>query len=541
MRVRAVFVMAWTCAVLVPLVLAWDQLDSVAERSIWQTLSSFEDKFQTKGAIGFTFKVAALSTLVTLVVGVPLAWNLGRYRWPGHAFLRGLFTVPFVMPSILVAMGFLALFDAWPIMRREGAIWALLIAHAWFNLALVVRFCEPLLATLDPELEEAARLLPHGETRWQRMRNLWAPLMWPSVAAAGAMTFLFSFTSFALVRWLTPGQRNLEVVMANQSDWAGIQIPELGRAPSEIVMAASMVQMLTILASLALISWLQSKRMRMVTPTIEDARTRGTTGWAVHLMLMAGFVLAPLVALTFSSFQIRGEWSLAGWEAAFAGSRTGIGVSEALRSSIGYALLTLAIALPLGYILADTIQRVEQTRPRLAMVIDVLAMLPLAISAVIIGLGVLIGLLRTEPALLREWWIPAYGHVMLTTPFVVRILLPAMRGLDPDFENSAALLGARPFRRLVSIRLPLLRGSLIVAGCFVLAISLGEFGASWVVIRFTEWTTLPVLIDELLGRPGFDPVPRAAAHAGGVVLLGLTMVLFMAVERFRPLGRGGDF
>lgn len=75
----------------------------------------------------------------------------------------------------------------------------------------------------------------------------------------------------------------------------------------------------------------------------------------------------------------------------------------------------------------------------------------------------------------------------------------------------------------------------------MLAISLGEFGASWVVIRFTEWTTLPVLIDELLGRPGFDPVPRAAAHAGGVVLLGLTMVLFMAVERFRPLGRGGDF
>ena len=75
----------------------------------------------------------------------------------------------------------------------------------------------------------------------------------------------------------------------------------------------------------------------------------------------------------------------------------------------------------------------------------------------------------------------------------------------------------------------------------MLAISLGEFGASWVVIRFTEWTTLPVLIDELLGRPGFDPVPRAAAQAGGVVLLGLTMVLFMAVERFRPLGRGGDF
>jgi len=541
MRVRAVFVMAWTVAVLAPLALAWQQLDGVAERSIFDTLASFEDRFQTSGALEFTFRVAILSTLLTLTIGVPLAWNLGRHRWPQHALLRSLFTTPFVMPTILVAMGFLALLDPWPWFRQDGALLALLLAHAWFNLALVIRFCEPLLATLDPSLEEAARLLPKGRTRWGRMRHLWAPLFAPSIAAAGAMTFLFSFTSFALVRWLTPGQRNLEIVMANQAEWAGIAIPELGRAPSEIIMAAAMVQLLTILASLGLISWLQARRNLMHLPRVEDAREPPTTVAGLHVIVMAILVLSPLVALLISSFQIRGEWDTAGWSAAFEGARTGIGVPRAMWSSLVYAGLTLCIAVPCGYILADVIHGLEKDRPRLAMAVDVMAMLPLAVSAVIIGLGVLIGLIRTEPELARSWWIPAYGHILLTTPFVVRILLPAMREIDPDLDAAAALLGAGPLRRLLRVRLPLLRGALIVAASFVLAISLGEFGASWVVVKYTDWTTLPIMIDELLGRPGFDPVPRAAAHAAGVVLLGLTMVLFMAVERFRPTGSGGEF
>jgi thiamine transport system permease protein len=168
-------------------------------------------------------------------------------------------------------------------------------------------------------------------------------------------------------------------------------------------------------------------------------------------------------------------------------------------------------------------------------------MLPLALSAVMVGLGVLIGLLRTEPDLLTRWWIPAFGHIMLTTPFVVRILLPAIRRLDPDLESASALLGAGPLRRLFSIRLPLLRGSLIVAASFVLAISLGEFGASWVVVRFGEWSTLPVLIGERLARPGWNPLMRPAAYASSTALLFVTMALFMAVERFRPDGARGDF
>ena len=234
-------------------------------------------------------------------------------------------------------------------------------------------------------------------------------------------------------------------------------------------------------------------------------------------------------------------FSFQGWKSAFGGSHSPTDVSQSLFSSIGYAFMTILLSLPIGYFLSDSIYNLEKKNPRLALALDVLVMMPLALSAVMVGLGVLLGLIRTDPELARSWWIPLYGHLMLTTPFVVRVLLPAMRNLNPNLEEAAALLGANYFKRLIFIRLSLLTPSLIVASSLVFAISLGEFGASWVVLRFTEFTTLPVMIGDLLSRPGYDPILRPAANAAGTILLLITLVLFMSVERFRPIGSGGEF
>ena len=183
----------------------------------------------------------------------------------------------------------------------------------------------------------------------------------------------------------------------------------------------------------------------------------------------------------------------------------------------------------------------EKEDSKFSTILDILVMFPLALSAVMVGLGVLVGIIRTEPELARVWWIPIYGHLMLATPFVVRVLLPAMRNLNPEFEQSAALLGAGYLKRLMTIKIPILAPSIIVASSLVFAISLGEFGASWVVLRFTEYTTIPVMIGNILSRPGYDPLLRSVANAAGTVLLLMTLILFIGVERFRPVGRGGEF
>jgi thiamine transport system permease protein len=552
MKISHIIILSWIILVIAPLALAWNQLDSIAERSIYETIADFNNKFQTKDSISFTFIVAFLSTIFTMIIGLPLAWNLGRYNWPYHNILRSIFTVPFVMPSILVAMGFLALLDWISFLTdynhsTEVRFYFLLLAHAWFNLALVIRFCEPLLSTIDSSYEEACRLLPSGKTHISRFRNFWLPLMWPNIAASSALVFVFSFTSFALVKFITPTQRNLEVVMANQSEWAGLSVPSLSRTPSEIVMASSTIQLVTIIFALVISSWLQSRSSGHHLSTLNDARKsvsfKSLRGFYIILMLI--FIISPMLSLISSSFMIRENnmmtFSLDGWESAFGGSRSPTNAYQSLKTSIGYALMTIFLSLPIGFLLADTIFNLEKTNPKSATILDVLVMLPLALSAVMVGLGVLLGLMRTAPEIARSWWIPLYGHLMLTTPFVVRVLLPAMRNLNPRLEEAASLLGANYLKRLIFIRLSLLTPSIIVASSLVFAISLGEFGASWVVLRFTEYTTLPVMIGDLLSRPGYDPILRPAANAAGTILLLITLVLFISVERFRPVGSGGEF
>ena len=130
---------------------------------------------------------------------------------------------------------------------------------------------------------------------------------------------------------------------------------------------------------------------------------------------------------------------------------------------------------------------------------------------------------------------------MITTPFVVRIILPALRSIQPAYDECAQTLGITKWRRFFQIKLPLLRGSILVATIFTLAMSLGEFGASWVVTRNSDWTTLPIMIDSLRAIPYKNSLTAPAACAVSSVLMGITLILFTWAERFRPARDGGMF
>ena len=110
------------------------------------------------------------------------------------------------------------------------------------------------------------------------------------------------------------------------------------------------------------------------------------------------------------------RWGLDGWEAAIHGSFSFPPMSNAISNSLGYALVALLVALPLGYLLAATIHRLERTKPLLSRALDISTMLPFALSAAMVGLGVLIGVIRLNPQSLHQFWpLPSLAHVMLTT------------------------------------------------------------------------------------------------------------------------------
>ena len=263
-----------------PIFLAVYRLIDVAGTNPWAWIETLDGNYMSAGAIEFTFLQSILSSLATISLGLPVAWLLGRYDWGMQSIIRAVLTVPFVMPSIIAAMGILTLTgdSALGIRGNEGTwFWTLIIAHAWFNMSLVIRFCEPILATLDPSMEEQLRLLPAGKTIPGRIRHLWLPVLIPPLSASFCMSFVFSFTSFALVRWITVRDNTLESVMALSSPSAGIQGYMV--YTSEIVLASSLIQLAVLSMSLWLASRIQRELQRQC-PRATSSRLHGNLLWA---------------------------------------------------------------------------------------------------------------------------------------------------------------------------------------------------------------------------------------------------------------------
>src|SRR5690606_27790467 len=145
----------------------------------------------------FTTWQAAVSTLLTLAIGLPLAYIFARYEFPGKSLLRALTTIPFVLPTVVVATAFTALLgprgllnnwlqtafdlDRAPIQISQ-TLWIILLAHAFYNFSVVVRTVGGFWANMGPRLEEAAATL--GANSWQRLREVTLPLLLPSILAA---------------------------------------------------------------------------------------------------------------------------------------------------------------------------------------------------------------------------------------------------------------------------------------------------------------------------------------------------------------------
>lgn len=477
----------------------------------------------------FTLWQAVVSTLLTLLLGLPGAYLLARYAFPGRRAVRALVTVPFVLPTVVVGSAFLALLGPGGPLGGLGigrGIWAVLLAHVFFNYAVVVRTVGTFWAGLDPRREEAARVL--GASRWRAFREVTLPLLAPSIAAAASIVFLFTFTSFGVVLVLGgPRLATIEVEVWRQTT----QLLDLSTAA-----ALALVQMAAIVAVLLVLGRLQERRavtQRLVAVADTARRTRGWQ-WLVvggNLAVMAVLLGTPLAVLVARSLGGGdGGLSLGSYRALReSGRATTLFVPplEAVRNSLVFAAIATVIALVVGG-LASVVIAGRPSRGGRAL--DTLLMLPLGTSAVTVGFGFLIALdrppldLRSEPILIP------IAHAVVAIPFVVRAVAPALRSIEPRLREAAGVLGASPLRVWREVDLPIVRRALAVGAGFALAVSLGEFGATAFIAR-PDYPTVPIAIFRFLGRPGSGNFGQAMAMS--TILMVLTAVAILAVERVR--------
>ncbi len=478
----------------------------------------------------FTLLMAAAGTVLSICVGLPVAFVLYRLRFPGRGVARAIVMVPFVLPTVVVGVMFRALLGASGpagFLGLDGTWAAILLAFVFFNTAVVVATVGSTWAGMDHRAQEAAAAL--GANPWQVWRTVTFPALIPAIVSAGCVVFLFCSTAFGVV--LTLGGLRYGTI-ETEIYFLTTQFFDLRGAA-----VLSLLQVVVVVALLAAAARaraageqvLAANRTGPRSPRRSDAPVLALTGVVVLAILM------PLGALVLRSVRGSGGWTLQNFvllNDPSASPALRVSVTEAIGNSLRTAVDATVLAMVLGIIVSIVVTRRPHKRAerRALAGVDALFMLPLGVSAVTIGFGFLITLdsppldLRSSPILVP------IAQAMVALPLVVRIVTPALRGVDQRLGQAAATLGAGPFRAAWTVEAPVLRRPIMAAAGFAFAVSLGEFGATSFLAR-PERPTVPVLIYDLLSSPGANNAGMALAAS--VVLAVLTTSIIAVVERLR--------
>ena len=499
----------------------------------WGRIGDVLGQSDIRHVLWFTTWQALVSTVLTLLIALPGAYVFARFDFRGKQILRAVVTVPFVLPTVVVGTAFLALVgrrglldQLWGV-RLDTTVWAILLAHVFFNYAVVVRTVGGLWAQLDPRQEEAARML--GASPVKAWRKVTLPALGPAVAAAALMVFLFTFTSFGVVQILGgPTFSTLEVEIYRQTS----EIFDLSTAA-----VLTIIQFAAVGVILVVHAWTVRRRetaLRLVAPEVTARRPRGAGQWA----LLAG-VLASIAVLLVMPLAVLVQRSLDAPGFAYYRALTHddggiflVAPIEAIGNSLRFALAATVIAVLIGGLAAAALTR---RAGRLVRGFDALLMLPLGVSAVTVGFGFLIALDEPPLDLRSTWLLVPLAQALVGVPFVVRTMLPVLRAVDGRLREAAAVLGASPWRVWREVDLPMVRRALLVAAGFAFAVSLGEFGATVFIAR-PDNPTLPVAVARLLGRAG--DLNYGQAMALSTILMVVCAVALLLLERVRTSPTG---
>lgn len=460
----------------------------------------------------FTLWQACLSTGLTFAVAAPLTWAVSTYEFKGRRLTMALVTVPFVLPTVVVGTSFVAL-------GMNESVGAILAAHVFFNVAVVVRTVSTLWSRIDPRLMEAARVL--GATSWQVFRRITLPMLRPAIAAAASIVFLFTFTSFGVVLILG-GFRyaTLEVEIYRQA----VTLFDLPLAATLAV-----IQLVGVTGALYWYSRYQERTA--VSWTLESGtnlrKPRGRVRWVVLAAVVSTLAVLAIPIAVLIGRSLSGSY----YEALLTDDRIVGSPIAAVGNSLVFAVLAMVLATVVGVLAATVITRRSGGLSRW---FDLTLMLPLGTSAVTIGFGFIVAL--GAPVDLRaSFWLVPIAHALVAVPFVVRSTVPTLRAIPAETREAAAVLGARPFTVWRRIDLPIMSRAVFIGAGFAFVISLGEFGATSFIVR-PNTATIPVMIFRLLGRPGATSFGMAMALSVILALLTAGVVLAIDRARFGDLG-----
>ncbi|WP_196260490.1 hypothetical protein [Pelagibacterium limicola] len=462
---------------------------------------------------------AGLSTILSLIAGMLLAWSLDRLRFSGRGFVVGLLSTALVLPSLVVISGLIAIWgrNGWvnfiftPLGLSSGSmifgLGGILAAHVLLNGALAARVFLDRLEAIPPEKLKLGRSL--GLSPLRRLAIIDLPALASSVPGVGATIFLLCFTSFPIVLVLGGGPANqtLEVAI-----YESVRLDfDLGRA---VVLA--LVQLLACAAIIipatrfAPISTLFGRRSLLHWP---DRGFTATLQWIVLVILLALFIFPLLAVLArgLGPAMVSVLQRDAFWQA------------TATSLTLGSLSAFLAVALAVGLGMSRALEPANAPA-RALLGLPVFAYL--AVPAVVLALGFfLLARLLFIPTGIAAPIVLVIANALLALPFAFAILSPPLEALAKRNEKLIRSLGLSGRDQWTRIEWPLLGRPAGYALAVSFVFSLGDLG---VISLFgtADFSTLPWLMYRAFGAYRTQDAEAIAA-----LLLILSLAAFLAIPK----------
>jgi len=503
------------------------------------TLAFFAVVFRNpllKESILNSFKLSFTTTLVTLVVSLPLAYVLMRVRFAGRRWLSALVLVPLVMPPFVGAIGMrhlLARFGSVNLLLMDlgviehpitwlasgfGGVVVLQVLHLYPIMYLNLSSA---LANVDPSLEDAARNLGAGP--WRRFRSVTLPLMMPGVFAGASIVFIWAFTDLGTP--LIFGYQKLVPIQIFNKISEG-SVDPTGYA---LVVLVLLLTLATFLVSKRVFSAGRYEMMPRGYISQQGTRAGALGTVAAHFCIGLLLVVALLPHISVVLRSVADRWfmtilpeKLTGeYFSALASHKL---TASSIRNSVFYAsassLLDIALGVAIAYFL------VRKMIPGRSL-LDAMAMLPLALPGLVLAFGYIVAFSRTRllDPLVNPVPLLVVAYAIRRLPFIVRAAYAGFQQVSPAFEEASFNLGAGWMQTIRRITVPLISANLIAGGLMCFAFAMLEVSASLVLALKQRFFPITKTIYFLFNRIGDGPSIASALGVIGMVLLAASILV----------------
>jgi len=484
-----------------------------------------------------SFLIAVAATGVAALIAVPLAVLADRFRFPGKALFSSLVLVPMILPPFVGAIGIRQIFG------RYGAANALLVAlglrpHGWSfdwlasgqfsGIALLDAFslypiiylnAVAALANVDPAMEEAAQNL--GCTGFRRFRRITAPLIRPGLFAGGTIVFIWAFTDLG-----TPLIFDYDRVASVQV-YHGLR--DIGGNPYPFALVAIMLAASVLIYALGkgLFGRGAHAMMAKATSAGGDRVLPAGQAWlctaafaAVSLVAMLPHLAVVLIAFSGDWYAtiVPGSWTLGNFRGALGHEITVPAIANSLKFAGAATVLDLALGVSIAYV-------VVRTKVAGRQMLDVVAMLPLAVPGLVLAFGYLamaqdgrffsfINPVRNPTVLL----ILAYSVRRL--PYVMRSAAAGFGQTSETLEEAAQSLGCPPLKAVIRVTMPLIAANLIAGGLLAFSFAMLEVSDSLILAQKQAFYPITKAILELFQLLGDGRYLASALGVWAMIFLG---------------------